>query len=201
MKLYYAANTRAIRIAWLFEELGMDYEIVPFKLGDKSMREPDYLAVNPNGRVPTIVDGDVTIHESGAIVEYVLARYGNGRLIPAQDSPEFAEYLQWLHYAEGMIMPQINVIMVETVFLPPERRNETNVKRATKLLNNMLKAVDAALEGKEYLAGEFSGADIMCGQAVIVSDRLGADLSDKPNLKPYIDRLKARPAFQKAVSL
>ena len=98
MKLYYAANTRAIRIAWLFEELGMDYEIVPFKLGDKSMREPDYLAVNPNGRVPTIVDGDVTIHESGAIVEYVLARYGNGRLIPAQDSPEFAEYLQWLHY-------------------------------------------------------------------------------------------------------
>ena len=201
MKLYYAANTRAIRIAWLFEELGMDYEIVPFKLGDKSMREPDYLAVNPNGRVPTIVDGDVTIHESGAIVEYVLARYGNGRLIPAQDSPEFAEYLQWLHYAEGMIMPQINVIMVETVFLPPERRNETNVKRATKLLNNMLKAVDAALEGKEYLAGEFSGADIMCGQAVIVSDRLGADLSDKPNLKPYIDRLKAWPAFQKAVSL
>ncbi|MGR3603530.1 MAG: glutathione S-transferase family protein [Heliomarina sp.] len=201
MKLYFAANTRAIRIAWLFEELGMDYEIVPFKLGDKSMREPDYLAVNPNGRVPTIVDGDVTIHESGAIVEYVLARYGNGRLIPAQESPEFAEYLQWLHYAEGMIMPQINVIMVETVFLPPERRNETNVKRATKLLNNMLKAVDAALEGKEYLAGKFSGADIMCGQAVIVSDRLGADLSDKLNLKPYIDRLKARPAFQKAASL
>ena len=170
-------------------------------LGDKAMRAPDYLAVNPMGRVPTLVDGEVTISESGAIVEYLLARHGKGRLVPAVETQDFAAYLQWLHFAEGMIMPQINVIMVETVFLPPERRNEVNVKRAMKLLNQMLGAVDAHMAGREFLAGDFSGADIMCGHAVIVSERLGADLSDKVNLPPYIARLSGRPALQKARAL
>ena len=201
MKLYFAPNTRAVRIAWLLEELGLDYELESYTLGDRKMREPEFLAINPNGRVPALRDGEVLIHESGAIVEYVIARHGKGRLVPPVDSPEFANYLQWLHYAEGMVMPQINVIMVETVFLPPERRNEVNVKRATKLLNQMLAAVDAHMAGRDYLAGEFSGADIMLGHAVSVSERLGADFSDKPSLPPYVARLKARPAFQKAQTL
>ncbi|MFC4671930.1 glutathione S-transferase family protein [Seohaeicola nanhaiensis] len=201
MKLYFAPDTRAVRIAWLLEELGLPYDLHRMTLGDKAMRSPDYLAINPMGRVPTLVDGDVTLSESGAIVEYLLARHGNGRLVPPVESPAFADYLQWLHFAEGMIMPQINVIMVETVFLPPERRNEVNVKRALKLLNQMLGAVNAHMEGRDYLAGDFSGADIMCGHAVLVSERLGADLSDKPNLPPYIARLAARPALQKARTL
>ncbi|MCB1340028.1 MAG: glutathione S-transferase family protein [Pseudooceanicola sp.] len=201
MKLYFAPNTRAVRIAWLLEELGLDYDLERMTLGDKAMRAPDYLAVNPMGRVPTLVDGEVTISESGAIVEYLLARHGKGRLVPAVETQDFAAYLQWLHFAEGMIMPQINVIMVETVFLPPERRNEVNVKRAMKLLNQMLGAVDAHMAGREFLAGDFSGADIMCGHAVIVSERLGADLSDKVNLPPYIARLSGRPALQKARAL
>ncbi|GHF58537.1 glutathione S-transferase family protein [Seohaeicola zhoushanensis] len=201
MKLYFAPNTRAVRIAWLLEELGLPYDLERMTLGDKAMRAPEYLAVNPMGRVPVLVDGDVTISESGAIVEYLLARHGNGRLVPPADSPDFATYLQWLHFAEGMIMPQINVIMVETVFLPPERRNEVNVKRALKLLNQMLGAVDRHMEGRDYLAGDFSGADIMCGHAVSVSEHLGADLSDKPNLPPYIARLSERPALKKARAL
>ena len=198
MKLFFAPNTRAVRIAWLLEELGLEYELESFQLGDRTMREPPYLSVHPIGRVPALQDGDVTIFESGAIVEYVLARYGNGRLRPDADSPEFADYLQWLHYAEGMIMPQVNIIMVETVFLPPERKNEVNVKRATKLLNQMLGAVDKHMQGRDYLAGEFSGADIMTGHAVVASGKLGADLSDKPNLVRYIDTLLARPALKKA---
>ncbi|MEY8837832.1 glutathione S-transferase family protein, partial [Cribrihabitans sp. XS_ASV171] len=88
-----------------------------------------------------------------------------------------------------------------TVLLPPERRTEVNVKRATKLLNQMLTAVDRQLADREYLAGDFSAADIMTGHAVIVSEGLGADFSDKPNLTPYIERLKARPALQKALAL
>ena len=95
-------------------------------------------------------------------------------------------------------MPPVNTIMVETVFLPPERRNQTNVDRATKLLTRMLGAVETALEGEEYLAGDFSGADIMSGHACMVSGRLGADLSDKPNVAAYVERLAARPAYQKA---
>lgn len=201
MKLYYAQNTRAVRIAWLLEELGLEYEIEKFTLGDRAMRAPEYLKVHPMGRVPALEDKGVTIFESGAIVQYVLALYGKGRLQPEVGTQEFANYLQWLHYCEGMIMPPINSIVVETILLPPERRTEVNVKRATKLLNQMLTAVNAHLDGREFLAGDFSAADIMTGHSIIMSGRLGADFSDKPNLQPYADRLMARPALQKAWSL
>ena len=201
MKLYFAPNSRAVRVAWLLEELGLDYEIERFQLGDRSMREPGYLAVHPMGRVPALEDGEVTLFESGAIVQYILARHGEGRLQPAVGSPDFPAFLQWLHYAEGMIMPPVNTIVVETVLLPPERRTEVNVKRATKLLNQMLGAVNDRLDGRDYLAGEFSAADIMTGHATYVSGTLGADFSDKPNLPPYVERLKTRPAFQAALAL
>ena len=202
MKLYFAPNTRSVRVAWLLEELGLEYELERFQLGDRAMREPEYLAVHPLGRVPALEDGDVMLFESGAIVQYLLARYGEGRFNPAPDSPAFPAYLQWLHYAEGMIMPPINIIVVETILLPPERRNETNVKRAQKLLNQMLTVVDAQLADREYLAGEFSGADIMTGHASHVSQAmLKMDYGDKPNLAAYVERLRARPAFQKALSL
>lgn len=201
MKLYFAPSSRAVRIAWLLEELGLAYDLERFTLGDRAMREAGYRAVHPIGRVPALEDGDVVLHESGAIVEYLLARHGNGRLRPAEGDAEFPNYLQWLHYCEGMIMPQINVIMVETVFLPPDRRSEVHVKRAQKLLNQMLGAVEAHMAGRDYLAGEFSGADVMTGHAVMASAGLGADMSDKPNLGAYVERLSARPAYQKAANL
>ncbi|MDP6875090.1 MAG: glutathione S-transferase family protein [Alphaproteobacteria bacterium] len=201
MKIYFAPNSRAVRIVWLFEELGLPYELESFKLGEKRMRSGEYLDVHPMGRVPALEDGDVTIFESGAIVEYVLAKYGEGRMRPDQNSPAFADYLQWLHYAEGMLMPPVNTIVVETMFLPEEKRNPVNVERAVKLLGRMLGAVDQALQGRDYLAGEFSGADIMSGHATVVSTRLGADISDKPNVAAYVERLMARPALQKAFSL
>ncbi len=201
MKLYFAPDSRAVRIAWLLEELGLEYELERFKLGDRAMREETYRKVHPIGRVPALEDGDVHLFESGAIVEYLLARHGNGQLRPATDSADFPDYLQWLHYCEGMIMPQINVIMVETVFLPPERMSETHVKRARKLLDQMLSAVDAHLANRTFLAGAFSAADVMTGHAVISAARLGADMSALPNLPPYIARLESRAAYQRAKAL
>ena len=198
MKIYYAPNTRAVRIVWLFEELGLPYDLERFKLGDAAMRAPEYLKVHPMGRVPALQDGDVILFESGAIVQYVLAKYGKGRLVPDVSSSDFPTYLQWLHYAEGMIMPPVNTIIVETLLLKPERRNQTNVDRAVKLLSQMLTAVDSGLRGREFLADAFSGADIMTGHACIVATRLGADVSDKPNVAAYIERLLARPALQRA---
>ncbi len=198
MKIYHAPETRSTRIIWLFEELGLPYELETFKLGSSDMRADDYLKVHPMGRVPALDDGEVTIFESGAIVEYVLARYGNGALVPDQASPDFAEYLQWLHYAEGMLMPPVNTIVVEKFFLSEARRNQVNIDRATKLLTRMLGAVEQRLADRDYLAGDFSGADIMSGHATIVAARLGADISDKPNVAAYIECLKARPALQAA---
>lgn len=202
MKLYYAQNSRAVRIAWLLEELGLDYEIEKFTLGERAMREDGYRGVHPMGRVPALEDGDVTLFESGAIVQYLLAIHGNGRMAPEPGSKEFPNYLQWLHYCEGMIMPPINTIVVETILLPPERRTELNVKRATKLLGQMLTAVEAHMEGRDFLAGEFSGADIMTGHSVIVSRNLvKADFSALPNLTRYTDSLLERPLLQKAMKL
>lgn len=200
MKIHFAPNSRSVRIVWLFEELGLPYELEMYKLGDPKMRSADYLQIHPVGRVPALEDGDVTLFESGAITQYVLSKHGGGRLVPDPDTPAFADHLQWLHYAEGMLMPQVNIIVVETMFLPEERRNPVNVERATKLLTRMLGAVDKGLEGRDFLAGDFSAADIMTGHACIVSARLGADVSDKPNLSAYIERLKARPALQKALA-
>ena len=198
MKIYHAPNTRSVRILWLFEELGLSYELEHYKLGDPEMRTPEYRKIHPLGRVPVLEDGAVKIFESGAIIQYVLEKYGQGKFIPTPDAPNFARYLQWFHYAEGMIMPQVNIIVVESILLPEERRNKVNLDRATKLVTRMLTAVDEGLEGEEYLAGEFSGADMMTGHACIVSARLGADISDKPNVAAYIERLNARPALKTA---
>ena len=201
MKLYYARNSRAVRVAWLLEELNVEYEIKKFDLGSKEMRSPDYLEIHPMGRVPTLEDGSVKIFESGAIIQYILEKHKNNSLVPSFDDQEFSNYLQWFHYAEGMIMPPMNIIVVETILLPPERRTEVNVKRATKLLNQMLIAVDNHMNNRNYLAGTFSAADLMTGHAVIMAERLGADISDKPNLSTYIARLTNRSAFQKASNL
>ena len=198
MKVYYAPHTRAVRTVWLLNELGLDYELERYRLGDKAMRSSEYLAVNPNGRVPVLDDGEVRMSESTAIAQYLVARHGDGALARGPDSPDFPAYLQWLHYGEGMIMPSINTIVVETVLLPPERRSQTHADRALRLLNRTLGPVEAHLEGLEYLAGAFSIADTITGHACIMAERRGADLSDKPNLRAYNERLLARPALEAA---
>ncbi len=198
MKVYYAPNTRAVRTVWLLNELGIDHELVRFKLGSKEMRAPEYLAINPNGRVPTLEDGDVRISESTAIAQYIVARHGKGRLVPDVASREFPVYLQWLHYAEGMIMPPISTIVVETILLQPERRSEANAERALKLLNRTLGAVEAHMKRRDYLTGQFSAADTITGHACILAARLGADMSALPNTAAYNARLLARPALQAA---
>ncbi len=194
MKVYFAPQSRAVRTVWLLEEMGHPYELERFSLGQKEMRGPDYMRINPNGRVPTLVDGDVTISESAAIAQYLAARYAPA-LAPDPQAAHFAPYLQWLHYAEGMIMPPINTFVVETILLPPERRNPEIAKRALKLLNRTLGAVEQHMEGREFLAGDFTIADTVTGHAVIMARRLGADFEAVPNLTAYADRLEARPAF------
>lgn len=196
MKLYYARESRAVRVAWVLEELGLEYDVHKFSLGDRSMREPAYLSLHPMGRVPTLEDGKIRLFESGAIVQYILEKYGNGRFVPRSNNSNFASYLQWFHYAEGMIMPPMNTLVVETILLPPERRIEINVKRASKLLNQMLHAVNENLSDKAYLVGpELTAAEFMTGHAVIMSQRLGIDMQDKPYLIEYIKRLETRDAF------
>ena len=197
MKVYFAPPSRAVRTVWLLEEIGKPYELERFTLGQKEMRGPDYLKVNPNGRVPTIEDGDVRLSESTAIAQYIGAKYAP-ELTPGPDAPNFAEFLQWMHYAEGMIMPPINNFVVETILLPPDRRSEEHAMRAKKLLGRTLAAVDHHMAGREHIAGDFTIADTITGHAVIMSRRMGGDVSGMDNLNAYADRLEAREAFKRA---
>ncbi len=198
LTLHHAPNSRAGRIVWLFKELDMPFELNAMRFHPEDLKSEAHRARHPLGRVPVLDDDDVSIFESGAIIEYVLARHAPGKLKPAVDSPEFPAYLQWFHYCEGMVMPPINTIVVQTMLLPPDRRDETVLAQARKLLGRALKPVDEALEGKEYLAGEFSAADIMLGHACIMSSRMGLVGDDMPNLAAYVERLMARPACAEA---
>ena len=200
LTLHHAPNSRSGRIVWLLNELDIPFELNAMAFHPKDLKSDEHRARHPLGRIPVLDDDDIRIYESGAIVEYVLARYGEGRMRPAVDSVEFPAYLQWFHYCEGMVMPPINTIMVHTVILPPERRDETVLGQAQRLLSKSLGPVDEALTGKDYLAGDFSGADIMLGHACIMGGRLGQITENMPNLSSYVDRLNARPALQVAMS-
>ena len=200
LKLHFAPNSRAGRILWLLEELGLPYELNRMDFHPKDLKSDEHRARHPLGRVPVLDDGDVSIYESGAIVEYIIARHTDGALKPAVDSPLYPEFLQWFHYCEGMVMPPVNTIVVQTVLLPPERRNEEALGQAQRLLSRALIPVNEALEGKDYLIGDFSAADIMLGHACFMSNRLGCVADDMTNFKGYVERIAARPAFQTAIN-
>ena len=201
LTLHFAPNSRAGRIVWLLEELELPYEINKMAFHPSDLKSDEHRSRHPLGRVPVLDDGDVRIYESGAIVEYVIERHKNGGLKPSVDSPLYPEYLQWFHYCEGMVMPPVNTIVVQTVLLPPERRDETALGQAQKLLSKALAPVDEALAGREYLIGDFSAADIMLGHACFMSNRLGCVSDEMANLKGYVERVAARPAFDKAINM
>ena len=201
LKLHFAPNSRAGRIVWLLEELELPYEINKMAFHPKDLKSDEHRQRHPLGRVPVLEDGDVSIFESGAIVEYVLKRHKNGGLKPAVGDARYAVYLLWVHYCDGLGMPPVNTVVVQTILLPEDRRDANVLGQAQRLLTKALAPIDAALEGKDYLIGAFSGADIMLGHACFMSNRIGSVRDDKTNLKANVDRISARPAFKNAITM
>ena len=200
LTLHFAPNSRAGRILWLLEELELPYKLNAMPFHPSALKSDEHRERHPLGRVPVLDDEGVSLFESGAIVEYILAKYGNGQLKPEVEAPEFAKYLQWFHYTEGMVMPPMNTIVVHTLLLPEDRRDAVVLGQAQRLLEKALDPIDTALEGRKYLVGDFSAADVMLGHACFMSDRLGCVTDDKKELKKYIRRLMDRPAFSKAIN-
>jgi len=199
IKIYHAGGSRSCRVRWLLEELGIDYQLETLAFGDGSMQAPEYLAKNPLGKVPTIEDDGLVLYESGAIVEYVLEKYGEGRLAPAPGKPERAPFLQWLHWAEATVVPPLGEIIGHSFMLPEDQRVPAAVPNLRARLDKCFKVLDDELTGKEYLVGgEFSAADIMMGYSVQLAKLTGQLGAEFTNVNAYIERLSARPAFQKA---
>ena len=155
LKVHFVANTRAGRIVWLLEELGLDYEVNIMPLTKEGLKSEEHRSRHALGRVPVLEDGDISIFESGAIIEYILARHKDGGLKPDVNAPEFPNYLQWFHYCEGMVMPPINTIVVHTLLLPPERQDETVKGQAERLLAKAWVPVEESIAGRDYLIGAF----------------------------------------------
>ena len=197
LKLHFAPNSRAERILWLLEELELPYELNEMAFHPTDLKSDEHRARHPLGRIPVLDDGDIQIWESGAITEYIIEKYKNGGLKPDVQSELFPQYLQWFHYCEGMIMPPMNTIVVHTVLLPPDRRDETVLGQAQRLLTRALEPINETLEGKDYLIGDFSGADIMLGHSCYMSNRMGCVTDEMKNIKAYVERLSSRPAFLK----
>ena len=198
LRLHFTPTSRAVRVAWLLEELGLEYELNAMRFHPQDLKSDEHRARHPLGRVPVLDDGDIRIWESGAIIDYILERHKNGGLKPAVDDERFPGYLQWFHYAEGMVMPPVNTIVVNTRLLPPERRDANALAQARRLLTRALQPVNDALGDKHYLVGEFSAADTMLGHACVVGNRLGCVTDAMTDLAAYVKRIEARPAWIKA---
>ena len=199
--VHHLNNSRSQRVLWLLEELGQDYEIKRYERDRKTMLAPASLrAVHPLGKSPVITDGDLVLAESGAIVDYILARHGGGRLALPPAHPDFAQYLYWFHFANGNLQPSMGRNMIlRRLDLPAD--NATLVGMQGRLVR-ALQFMDARLAGADYLAGnEFTAADIMTVFSVTTMRLyMPIDLAPYTHILAWLARIGARPAYQRAMA-
>jgi glutathione S-transferase len=199
MKLYHASHTRSMRVIWLLEELGVPYELATV---DFVTPKVPFSQQTPAGKFPVLEDGGATFFESGAIVEYIVERYGKGRLAPPIGSPLRGPYLQWIHFAEATAFPPLGDIVRHTFFKPEGERIPAVVEDGRERAIATLAVLDRALEGKTWLLGdEFSAADVMMGYTLHAAKMFGVLEGRLPNVNAYADRIAARPAYQKAMDM
>jgi glutathione S-transferase len=199
IEVHHLNNSRSQRILWLLEELGLDYQIVPYSRDPVTRLAPPALkAIHPLGKSPVIRDGAMMVAESGAIVEYLVGKYGDGRLAPPRDlsAPDYAAYLQWLHFAEGSAMVPL------LLKLYVGRLKEAGAPlwpRIDSELKNHFDYMSAALDNRDYFVGnQFSAADIQLSFVLDAGASRGP-LANYPNLVRLHERLKARPAYRRAL--
>ena len=211
--VHHLNNSRSQRVLWLLEELEIPYEIVHYQRDPKTMLAPPTLrAVHPLGKSPVVTTDDgLTLTESGAIVETVIERFGHGRLAPAAGSPEALRYRYWLHYAEGSAMPPLLMKLVfdriekskMPFFAKPIARSIAAKAKAgfvTPNITSHLDFMEGELGKSEWFAGDaFTGADIQMSFPVEAAATRGGLDASRPRLMAYLQRIHARPAYQRAL--
>lgn len=201
MKLYHCTGSRSTRVLWLLEELGLDYELEVLPFDPKALRSADYLELSPFGKVPVLIDDSQTMFESVAIIQYLLEHYGEGRLRPSHDSKHFGAFLSWLHFGESTLMHPVSQMALHLFLLPEAERSPERYEEGKRAFQHYARSLNARLENHDYLVGdEFTAADIVVGYTLHAAAQCGAMPDDVPALQRYLERLAARPAFQKATS-
>ena len=196
--LFGTSDSRALRAVWGIEEVGIDYQHVPTNYAAES-KAADYLAINPNGRIPALIDGDLQLFESMAINLYLAKRYGGG-LYPANAADE-ARAWQWSVWAISEIEPLQMQIVIQMLFTPEEKKNPKVIPGATKGLQRPLKVLDAALAGRDWLLGNaFSVADLNVASVMHLMKNIQFDYSAHTNVQRWADACYARPALARALA-
>ena len=195
--VHHLNNSRSQRILWLLEELGTDYDIVGYRRDATTNLAPESLKnVHPLGKSPVITDGEATVAESGAIVEYLIRKYGGGKLMPAESSPDFVSYLHWMHYAEGSamlpVMLTLYVMRLGDAGKPLHPRLESETQ-------NHFGYMEREIGGRDFFVGnDLTGADIQLTFPLEAAKSLGL-LAAFPNLNAYLARIHERPAYKRGV--
>lgn len=200
--IHHLGISQSERIIWLFEELGLPYELKRYERDPQTRLAPAaYKALHPLGTAPIITDGDLVLPESGAILEYVNAKYGNGRLSLKPGEPAYADYVFWFHFANGSMMPNLMLKLVTAVSGAPVAGNpimESLLERS----NKALAYIEQRLGKSTWFAGDaFTIADInMLFPLTTMRAFAPFDLGQYPNLRGYLQRIGARPAYQRAMA-
>lgn len=201
LKVHHLGVSQSDRVVWLCEELELSYELVRYERDPVTrMAPPEYRALHPFGTAPVISDGELTLGESGAIVEYVIARHGDGRLAVPPNEPAFPNYLFWFHFANGSLQPSMMIDVVATMAGSQLDSDLATALRARS--ERAYRMVDDWLEGHDFFAGsQFSAADIMMLFPLTTMRTFAPrDLGPYPNLKRYLARIGERPAFRRAMA-
>lgn len=209
--LHLLENSRAQRVAWLLEEMGTAYEVVSYARDRGTLLAPAALReIHPLGKSPVITDGDTTVAESGAIIDYLVRTYGDGRFVPDTDSPDYIQYQYWMHAAEGSLMP---VLLMSLVTMRMRKKapllirpfanmiaGELQKRYVAPNLKSLLAFMDDHLSRNEWFAGrELTGADIQMGYPLqAIESRVGFG-PEQPHLAAYVEKIKQRPAYQRAL--
>ena len=198
LTIYHSKGTRSLRVIWLCEELKLPYqvEIVPFTGEYRS--SPEWRDMNPVGKVPVLADDDFIMFESGAMVQYILDRYGNGQLQPEAGTQEHGLFLQWCWFAESTFARPVGEIVNHRSVFEEHQQSETALAEMKTRATLCVKALDEALTDHEFLLGSsFSAADIMTGYSMFIFDKY-ASSTDHPHAYDYWNRLQKREACQTA---
>jgi glutathione S-transferase len=210
--VHHLNNSRSQRVLWLLEELGVPYEVKRYERDAKSMlAPPSLLAIHPLGKSPVITDGEIVLPESGAIIEYLVDTYGNGRMKPPAGSAQRLKYLYWMHYAEGSAMPPLLLRLVfNRVANNPApwpisaiaRRIATTVDKSfiEPNLTRHLNFMEAELNAHTWFAGEeFTAADVQMSFPLEAAASRGGLNASRPRLMAYLERIHARDAYKRAL--
>ncbi len=211
--VHHLENSRSQRVLWLLEELGVPYEVKRYERNKETMLAPPELrAVHPLGKSPVVTDGDATVAESGAIVEYLVERYGNGRLVPPPGSPERRRYTYWMHYAEGSAMPPLLLKLVfdrvevapMPFFVKPIARAIAGKAKSSFIepqIKLHLDYLESELGKSTWFAGEeMTAADVQMSFPLEAADARGGMAAGRPKLVAFLQRIHARPAYQRALA-